>query len=452
MVACEVPLFRRVLIANRGEIAVRLIQACRDLDLESVAVFSDADASCRHVELADRAICIGPASAKRSYLNRTAILTAAQLSGAEAIHPGYGFLAENADFAEQVVGAGLTWIGPRAETIRLLGDKAAARRAAVGASVPVLAGTAEPPADAAQALEAAREIGFPVLLKAVAGGGGKGMRIVERASELERQFGLAAQEAEAAFGDARIYVERFLRRPRHIEVQVFGEADGVVRDLGTRECSIQRRHQKLLEESPPVGVDPALLQEISAAATSLAQSVGYLGAGTVEFLMDEDGSFSFMEMNTRIQVEHPVTEVVTGADLVVAQLRCAQGRASLLPDPAPPLGHAIECRINAEHPRTFAPSPGLITRLIWPTGPGVRVDSHVYQGYSFPPFYDSLLAKLIVHGPERSSAIARMSRALEELVIEGVETTTPMHRELLRHPDFVAGRIDTGFVGRWHRR
>ncbi len=447
------PSLRKVLVANRGEIAVRVIQACRDIGVRSVAIYSDADRSARHVGLADESVCIGPASATKSYLNQEAVLTAAEITGATALHPGYGFLAENANFAERVAEAGLVWIGPEPETIRLLGDKAQARKAAHMAGVPVLPGTIEPPATSAQALASAQEIGFPVLLKAVSGGGGKGMRVVERARDLERLFDLASREAAVAFGDPRVYVERFLAKPRHIEVQVFGEVAtkstaAVVLELGTRECSIQRRHQKLLEEAPPTGIDQARLDEIGAAAVRLATSVGYRGAGTVEFLVDERDDFFFMEMNTRIQVEHPVTELVTSTDLVVAQLRCAQGRRSDLPARVEIRGHSIECRLNAEDPASFVPSPGRIERLRWPTGPGVRVDSHVYQGYDFPPFYDSLLGKIIVWGRDRPEAIARMSRALEEFELEGIATTAALHRTILRDERFAEGVVDTGFLER----
>ena len=439
-------MFRRVLIANRGGIAVRLIQACRDLELETVAVFSEPDRSARHAGLASRAICIGPASASKSYLDQDAILTAAQVTGADAVHPGYGFLAENADFARRVREAGLTWIGPEPGTIDRMGDKAAARRTAVEAEVPVLPGTPEPPADAAEARHHAAEIGFPLLLKAVSGGGGKGMRRVDRASDLERQFETASREAEAAFGDPRIYLERFARRPRHVEVQVFGEHDGEVKALGARECSIQRRHQKLLEESPPPGVEPSVLEAMFDASVRLARSVDYRGAGTVEFLLEPDGEFYFMEMNTRIQVEHTVTEMVVSADLVTAQILCAQGRPSRLPEGPHGAGHAIECRINAEDPRSFTPSPGRIEHLIWPLGPGVRIDTHVFPGYVFPPFYDSLLAKFVVYGNDRPQAIARMRRALAEFEIHGVATTAALHKRILEDPRFIAGALDTSFL------
>lgn len=439
-------MFQRVLIANRGEIAVRLIQACHDLELETVAVFSEADRSARHVDLATHSVCIGPASASRSYLDQDAILTVAQITEADAVHPGYGFLAENAHFARRVREQGLTWIGPDPDTIVRMGDKAAARRTAVEADVPVLPGTPDPPPNAAEARRHALEIGFPLLLKAVSGGGGKGMRRVDRESDLERQFETASREADAAFGDARIYLERFARRPRHVEVQVFAEHDGKVSALGARECSIQRRHQKLLEESPPPGVEPSVLEAMFEASIRLAESVDYRGAGTVEFLLEPSGEFYFMEMNTRIQVEHTVTEMVWSADLVAAQLLCAQGRASRLPATPQGAGHAIECRINAEDPRSFAPSPGRIEHLVWPLGPGVRIDTHVYPGYRFPPFYDSLLAKFIAYGQDRAQAIARMRRALGEFEIEGIATTAPLHQRILEDSRFLEGRLDTSFL------
>lgn len=439
-------MFQRVLIANRGEIAVRLIQACHDLELETVALFSEADRSARHVALATQSICIGPAAASKSYLNQDAILTAAQITGADAVHPGYGFLAENAEFARRVREQGLTWIGPDPETIVRMGDKAAARRTAVEAAVPVLPGTPDPPATAAEARRHAAEIGFPLLLKAVSGGGGKGMRRVDRESDLERQFDTASREADAAFGDPRIYLERFARRPRHVEVQVFAEHDGEVKALGARECSIQRRHQKLLEESPPPGVAEAVLDSMFEASVRLAQSVDYRGAGTVEFLLEPDGDFYFMEMNTRIQVEHTVTELVVAGDLVAAQILCAQGRSSRLPATAHGAGHAIECRINAEDPRSFTPSPGQIEHLVWPLGPGIRIDTHVYPGYRFPPFYDSLLAKFIAYGQDRAQAIARMRRALAEFEIEGVATTAALHSRILEDARFLEGRLDTSFL------
>lgn len=439
-------MFQRVLIANRGEIAVRLIQACTDLELESVAVFSAADRSARHVKLATRSVCIGPASASKSYLDQDAILTAAQITGADAVHPGYGFLAENPEFARRVREQGLVWIGPDPDTIVRMGDKAAARRTAVEAKVPVLPGTPDPPESAAKARRHAEDIGFPLLLKAVSGGGGKGMRRVDRESDLERLFEAASREAEAAFGDPRVYLERLARRPRHVEVQVFAEYDGEVKALGARDCSIQRRHQKLLEESPPPGVDAEVLASMSEASIRLAESVDYRGAGTVEFLLEPSGDFYFMEMNTRIQVEHTVTEMVISADLVTAQILCAQGRPSRLPGSAQQMGHAIECRINAEDPSSFAPSPGQIDHLVWPLGPGVRIDTHVVPGYRFPPFYDSLLAKIIVHGRDRAQAIARMRRALGEFEIEGVSTTARLHQRILEDPRFIAGELDTSFL------
>ena len=442
-------MFEKVLIANRGEIALRVIQACRELDISTVAVHSTADADSLHVTYADEAICIGPPASSESYLNVSSIIAAAEITGADAVHPGYGFLAENAAFAEVLGECNLTWIGPSPNSIRLMGDKAKARQTAADAGVPVLPGSREPLADAGQAEHAANDVGYPVILKAAAGGGGRGMRIVQKADELENQFNTASEEALKAFGDGSIYLERYLVEPRHIEFQVLGDRNGKVIHLGERECSIQRRHQKLIEEAPSPVLTPLLRDQMGAAAVRLAEVVGYENAGTVEFLLDHDGRFYFMEMNTRIQVEHPVTEVVTGQDLVKWQIRLAAGERLSLPDSVPVNGHAIECRINAEDPRRFTPSPGRIESFHQPGGPGIRVDTHVYGGYFIPPYYDSLVAKLVAYGENREEAIVRMERALEFFVVEGVETSIPLHQRIMRDARFRSGSISTRFMERF---
>ena len=442
---------RRVLVANRGEIALRVIRACRDLGLQTVAVYSTADRTCGHVRAADHSVCIGPPPAVASYLKADRIVAAAEISGADAVHPGYGFLAENADFAARLAEGGFTWIGPEPETLRRMGDKVAARETALAASVPILPGSKGPVESVEEAAATAEKVGYPVILKAAAGGGGRGLRVALDRGELEQAFQVASAEAGSAFGDSRLYLERYLVEPRHIEVQIFGDSTGRVVDFGERECSLQRRHQKLLEESPSAQLTDAQRAEICGAAVRLGQEVGYLGAGTVEFLLDEDGSFFFMEMNTRIQVEHPVSELVAGVDLVKLQLQVASGEE--IEEVRLPLrGHAIECRINAEHPRTFVPSPGRIKLLRMPSGPGVRVDSHAYEGYEFPPFYDSLLAKFISYGKDRPEAIARMRRALDEFEIDGIETTAPLHERILRDPQFQAGNLSTRFMERFLER
>jgi acetyl-CoA carboxylase biotin carboxylase subunit len=438
--------FKKILIANRGEIALRVIQACRELGVATVAVHSTADSESLHVTYADEDVCIGPPPAAESYLDITAILSAAEITGADAIHPGYGFLAENAHFAEVLEECQLTWIGPRPQTIRLMGDKAEARRTAALVGIPVLPGSDGPIGSAEEARQLAIQTGYPIILKAAAGGGGRGMRIVKRADELEKQFATARNEAEKAFGDGSIYLERYLTSPRHIEFQVFGDSQGNVVHLCERECSIQRRHQKLLEEAPAPNFPEATRIAMGEAAVKLAKEVGYVNAGTVEFLLDEDGSFYFMEMNTRIQVEHPVTEMVLGIDLVKMQIRAAAGESMDLKSGLAPRGHAIECRINAEHPETFAPSPGKLTTVHFPGGPGVRVDTHAYQDYNFPPFYDSMIAKLIVWGTDRAEAVARMSRALDAFVVEGIHTSIPLHKRLMLDPEFRAGRLSTRFM------
>ncbi len=442
-------MFSKVLIANRGEIAVRIIRACRELGIRTAAVFSQADADALHVQLADEAVCIGPPQAAESYLKIAAIISAAEITGAEAIHPGYGFLAENPHFAEVCEGCGIRFIGPPASSIQMMGDKAAARRMAAAQGVPVLPGSQHPVPDLEEARRVARDIGYPVIIKASAGGGGKGMRVVAEPEALESSLATAAAEAAAAFGDAAVYLERYLPDPRHVEIQVLMDGHGQGIHLGERDCSIQRRHQKLLEEAPSPALTDSLRQAMGRAALSVAQAAGYRNAGTVEFLLDEVGNFYFMEMNTRIQVEHPVTEMVTGLDLVKAQLRIAAGEPLPVSQAEVRLtGHSLECRINAEDPDRFLPSPGRLTNYRSSGGPGVRVDSHAYVGYVVPPYYDSLLGKLIVHGCDRGEAIARMQRALDETQIQGVQTTIPFHQKVLRHPDFLAGRTSTRFLER----
>jgi acetyl-CoA carboxylase, biotin carboxylase subunit len=442
-------MFRKVLIANRGEIALRVIRACGEMGIRTVAVYSEADRESLHVRFADEDLCIGPPPARDSYLNIPRIIAAAEVTGADAIHPGYGFLAENAEFAEICERSDICFIGPSAEQIRLMGDKSMARKTMAGIGVPTVPGSEGIVDDPDAALENAREIGFPVLIKAAAGGGGKGMRVAEEPGSFAAQLQMAQNEARAAFGDSTVYVEKYLVRPRHIEIQVMGDRHGNVLHLGERECSLQRRHQKLIEEAPSVAVTPELREQMGEAATRGAQAIGYFSAGTVEFLLDHDGTFYFMEMNTRIQVEHPVTEVVTGVDLVKEQIRVAAGE-KLSFDSVPVLrGHCIECRINAEDPkRNFAPSPGQISIFHPPGGPGVRVDTHAYAGYMVPPHYDSLIGKLIVHGMTRPEALIRTRIALESFIIEGVHTTIPFLIELLQDPAVVRGELDTKLVER----
>ncbi len=441
----------KVLIANRGEIALRIIRACKLLGLKSVAVHSDADDDALHVRFADEAVCVGPGPATQSYLNIPRLIAAAEITGADAVHPGYGFLAENAEFAEICRDSQLLFIGPTPEQIRQMGDKAEARRVMAAAGVPVVPGSPQLTDDLGQALTAAQEVGFPVLIKATAGGGGKGMRVARDATEVERVLPQAQREAEANFGDGRLYIEKYLRQPRHIEIQVLGDQHGNVVHLGERDCSAQRRHQKLLEEAPSPAVNEALRARMGEAAVQGAKRIDYVGAGTIEFLLADDGEFYFMEMNTRIQVEHPVTEMLTGVDLVIEQIRTAAGeRIELRQDEIKFRGHAIECRINAEDPdRDFMPSPGTITSFHQPGGPGVRVDTAAYQSYRIPPHYDSLIAKLLTHGADRGQAIARMRVALEEFIIEGISTTIPLHRRLIEEPAFTNGELHTRFVEDW---
>jgi acetyl-CoA carboxylase biotin carboxylase subunit len=444
------PPFRKILIANRGEIAVRIIRACRELEVTPVAVFSEADREALHVLLADEAYRLGPPPAAESYLAIDRLIQAAKASGAEAVHPGYGFLAENAAFAEACRAAGLVFIGPPPQAIRAMGDKTAARRTALAHGVPTVPGTTEPVGSDAEAARAAREIGYPVMLKAALGGGGKGMRLVRREAELAGALRLARSEAGSAFGDTAVYVEKYLEEPRHIEIQVLADAQGRTIHLGERECSIQRRHQKLVEECPSPAVDEALRRRMGEAACRLAAAVGYVNAGTVEFLVDPGGRFYFLEMNTRLQVEHPVTELVTGLDLVKAQIRIAAGEAlGLAQAEVRWRGWAIECRVYAEDPsRDFMPSPGTVTGLRAPGGPWVRDDSGVYQGATVPIHYDPLISKLVVWGGDRAEAILRMARALSEYRVVGVRTTIPLLRRLMAHPDVLAGRLSTQFLER----
>ena len=442
--------FRKVLIANRGEIAVRVIRACREMGIASVAVFSEADRESLHVLLADEAVLLGPPPAAESYLAVDRIIAAARATGADAVHPGYGFLAENAGFAEACAAAGLVFIGPPPSAIRSMGDKMAARRVAIQLKVPVVPGTERPLGDDAEAARIATEVGYPIMLKAARGGGGKGMRLVRTPGELPGALRAARSEASAAFGDAAVYIERYVEEPRHIEVQVLGDGHGHVVHLGERECSIQRRHQKLIEESPSPFVDPDLRRRMGEAACRIAAAVGYVNAGTVEFLVDGDRNFYFLEMNTRLQVEHPVTELVTGRDLVKQQLRIAAGeKLGFTQDDVAWNGWAIECRINAEDPYAgFIPSPGRIVSLRPASGPWVRDDSGVYSGYTIPRFYDTLMAKLIVWGSDREAAIACMTRALAEYKVVGVQTTIPILQHIMRDEDFVAGRLSTQFLER----
>jgi acetyl-CoA carboxylase biotin carboxylase subunit len=442
-------MFRKVLIANRGEIALRVIRACREMGIRTVAVYSEADRESLHVRFADEDVCIGPPPARESYLNIPRIMAAAEVTGAEAIHPGYGFLAENAEFAEICERSDVVFIGPSPEHIRLMGDKAVARRTMQSVGVPTVPGSDGAVSDPEQALATAHDIGFPIIIKAAAGGGGKGMRVANDEATFPAQLQMAQNEARAAFGDGSVYLERFLAKPRHIEIQIMGDRHGRVAHLGERECSLQRRHQKLIEEAPSPAMTASLREAMGEAAIRGAAAIGYHSAGTVEFLLDEDGSFYFMEMNTRIQVEHPVTEMVTGIDLVKEQIRVAAGEPLSIPDPVELRGHAIECRINAEDPaRHFAPSPGQVTIYHAPGGPGVRIDSHAYAGYMVPPFYDSLLGKLIVYGATREEALIRARIALESYILEGVHTTIPFLLELLQNEDVIAGRMDTKFVDR----
>ncbi len=441
-------MFRKVLIANRGEIALRVIRACRELRLQTVAVFSEADRDSLHVRLADESVCIGPPPPAQSYNYIARLISAAEVTGADAIHPGYGFLSENAHFAEVCASCGFTFIGPSPEMIRKMGDKAVARDTMRAAGLPLVPGSPGTLSSADEALELAKGIGYPVIIKASAGGGGRGMRVAYDDKQLRAGFGIAQAEAGAAFNNNAVYLEKYIVKPRHIEFQLFGDSHGNLIHLGERECSVQRNHQKLIEESPSPFLDREKRLEVGAVAVKGAAAIGYLGAGTMEFLFDQDGSYYFMEMNTRIQVEHPVTEEVTDMDLVKEQIRVAAGeKLSRRQDEVEWNGHAIECRINAEDfEHGFRPSPGKITYWYKPGGPGIRVDSHVYQGYSVPPYYDSMIGKLIAYGKDRPEALRRMEIALEEMIVEGVKTTIPFHLLALRHSRFQAGDLDTRFV------
>jgi len=438
---------RKILIANRGEIANRIIWTCKEMGIQTVAVHSEADREALHVRYADEALCVGPASSAESYLNIPSIISAAEITNVDAIHPGYGFLAESETFAKVCEDCNIKFIGPTPKVIGMMGDKVEARRTMTAAGVPILPGSPEPIESAAEAVVLARQIGFPLIIKAAAGGGGRGMRIVRDESELATNLELAQTEALNAFKNGSVYIERYIERPRHIEIQVLADEHGNVIHLGERECTIQRRHQKLLEEAPSPAISRELREEMGKVAVKACQEIGYSSAGTFEFLLDEDDSFYFMEMNTRIQVEHPVTEMVTLADIVRNQIRIATGEnVGYTQDEVQIVGHAIECRINAEDPVKFTPSPGLITAFNIPGGPGVRVDTAVYPGYTVPPYYDSMIAKLIVHARTRELAIARMSRALDMMVIEGIKTTIPLHQKIMADENFRKGNFSTKFM------
>lgn len=438
----------KVLIANRGEIALRIIRSCRELDIATVAVYSTVDKKALHVQLADEAVCVGDSISNKSYLNIPNILAAATSRGVDAIHPGYGFLAENDKFAEMCNDHGITFIGPSPNAIRSMGDKSTAKETMERVGVPTVPGSKGLLSSVEEAYEMAQEIGYPVIIKATAGGGGRGMRLVENKANLEKMFKAAQGEAEAAFGNDGLYMEKFIKKPRHVEIQILADRSGNVVHLGERDCSVQRRHQKLLEESPSPAINHSLRKKMGNAAIAAAKSISYEGAGTVEFLVDDDNNFYFMEMNTRIQVEHPVTEMVTGVDLIAEQIKIAGGdNLGFTQDDIQLNGHAIECRINAEDPsHNFRPSPGKITGWLPPGGPGVRVDSHVYTGYEIPPFYDSLIGKLIVWGKDRNTAIKRMNRALNECAVTGIPTTINFHLTLLNKRKFMEGKIHTKYV------
>ena len=442
-------MFDKILIANRGEIALRIHRACKEMGIATVAIHSEADAGAMWVRLADESVCVGPASASKSYLNIPAIIAAAEITGANAIHPGYGFLSENARFAEIVNAHGYTFIGPRPEHITMMGDKITAKQAVKAAGIPVVPGSDGALTTEEEAIAAAAEIGFPVLIKAAAGGGGRGMKVAQTPEDLAEAVSTARAEAKAAFGDDAVYMERYLQTPRHIELQVIADSFGNVCHLGERDCSLQRRHQKVLEEAPSPAIDAATRGRIGKVVVDAIKAIGYLGVGTIEFLY-ENGEFFFIEMNTRLQVEHPVTEAITGIDLVREQIRIAAGLPlSFRQEDIIFEGHAIECRINAENPKTFTPSPGLITDFHAPGGLGVRLDSAIYAGYSIPPYYDSLIGKLIVHGRDREECIARVNRCLGEMVVGGIETTIPLFQELLVQPDVLSGKYDIHWLERW---
>jgi acetyl-CoA carboxylase, biotin carboxylase subunit len=443
-------MFKKILIANRGEIALRVLWACKELGIRTVAVYSEADRNSLHVRFADQAVCIGPPRSIESYLNIPAIISAAEVTGADAIHPGYGFLSESSYLAEICEACNIKFIGPGPQAIRLMGDKSRAKKAMIKAGVPVVPGSPGVLDDEDKAARTAKEIGFPVILKASAGGGGRGMRIVREASELAAAFRAAQAEAAAAFGVPDVYAEKYVEAPRHVEIQVIADTKGNVVHLGERECSIQRRHQKLLEESPSPIMTDKLRRRMGRTAVEAAAAVQYVNAGTLEFLLDAEGNYYFMEMNTRIQVEHGVTELVTGRDLVKEQIQIAAGRPlSFAQKDVVLTGHALECRINAEDPVSFTPSPGVVRHFHVPGGPGVRVDTAAHEGCEISPFYDSLIAKLMVHGRDRAEAIARMRRCLDLMVVEGIKTTIPLHRRIMDDPDFQAGRFDTRFMERY---
>jgi acetyl-CoA carboxylase biotin carboxylase subunit len=442
-------MFRKILIANRGEIALRILSACRELGIKTVAVYSEADRNSLHVRFADEAICIGPPRSSESYLNIPQVISAAEIANVDAIHPGYGFLSENANFAEVCEASHITFIGPAPDAIRLMGEKDKAREAMGAAGLPIIPGSPGVVPDEDSAKRIAAEIGYPIMIKAAEGGGGRGMRIVRDKHELITMFRTARTEAEQAFGSANVYMEKLIERPRHIEFQVLGDKHGNVIHLGERECSLQRRHQKVLEESPSTAVDAATRKRIGKQVVDALKKMGYSSAGTVEFLREDSGNLYFIEMNARIQVEHPVTEMVTGVDLVKSQIRVAAGEK--LTDILAPIefrGHAIECRINAEDPETFTPSAGRVTAFRVPGGPGIRVDTACYADCVIPPYYDSLIAKIIAHGDTREEAIARMNRGLDGFVVEGIKTTIPLHKRILADPDFIAGKFDTHFLDR----
>jgi len=443
-------MFKKVLIANRGEIALRVICACRELGIKTVAVYSEADENSLHVRFADEDVCIGPARSSDSYLSVPAVISAAEITGADAIHPGYGFLSESPYLAEVCEACHIKFIGPAPNVIRLLGDKARARRAMKKAGVPVLPGSDGPVDSEEKGHKIAKDLGYPVIIKAVAGGGGRGMRVIRAPGELSKSFKTAQREAEAAFGVGDVYLEKYVENPRHIEFQVLGDHHGAVVHLGERECSIQRRHQKLLEEGPSVAVTEKMRRKLGSTVVDAARAVQYTNAGTFEFLLDEKGNFYFLEVNTRVQVEHPVTEFITGIDIVKEQIRIAAGeRLSFKQGDVTFNGHAIECRVNAEDPETFAPSPGNVHAFSVPGGPGVRIDTFLHSECTISPYYDSMIAKIIVHGRDRHEAIARMRRTLEMTVIEGIKTSIPLHLKILADPDFVAGRLGTAFMERF---
>ena len=442
-------MFHKILIANRGEIALRIIRACKELGIKTVAVHSDVDSEALHVKLADESICIGPAPSAKSYLNMKAIISAAEVTDADAIHPGYGFLSENAEFAEICTNCGLTFIGPTPENMRLMGDKIRARQTVTAAGVPILPGTTEAVQTAEEGKKIAAEIGYPVIIKATAGGGGRGMKVVHSPASLPNAFAAARSEAQAGFGNPEVYIEKFCDRPRHVEIQILADKHGNVIHLGERDCSIQRRHQKLIEEAPCPVLTPKQRKKMGDCAVAAAKAVNYSSVGTMEFLLDQAGNFYFMEMNTRVQVEHPVTEMVTGIDIIKEQIRSAAGFPLRFKQSDIHInGHAIECRINAEHPFKFTPSPGRIDGYHPPGGLGVRVDSAVYDQYTVLPHYDSMIAKLIVHAETREEAIKRMARALDEYIIEGIKTTIAFHQRIMSNKEFIEGTIDTGFLER----